>query len=660
MCGIAGLLVPPGRQSLEEHLRAQIRHMSTTLAHRGPDDSGEWVDGEAQIALGHRRLSILDLSPLGHQPMTSESGRFVIVYNGEVYNYRDLRRDLEKCGHAFRSQSDTEVLLSGIEEWGVEETLKRSNGMFALGLWDRAERTLSLARDRLGQKPLYFGTTHAGFVFASELKAIRSTPGFEAKIDQSALTEFFRHNYVPAPMSIYRGISKILPGTWLTVSAQDPKKQEGGWSLDGPKAYWSAESAAQNGLNDVFDGDEAEALDRLDTLLRDAVKMRLISDVPLGAFLSGGIDSTVITALMQAQSQRPVKTFSIGFTEESYNEAPHAKAVAEHLGTEHAELYVTPNEARNVIPELPRIYDEPFSDSSQIPTCLVSRFARQHVTVALSGDGGDEMFGGYARYQLARNLWQRIDRAPVAVRRVAVTGTQLIPDSLWDVSFGWLTRSGTVGRAGRPRDKVRALREVLDASSADALYARMISHWYKPERLLAAGVVPASLKSEVDGVAPVGDFPHRMMLRDTEGYLPDDILVKVDRASMAVGLEARSPLLDHRVMEYAWQLPLTLRTGSGNEKRLLRELAYRYVPKDLLERPKMGFGVPVGDWIKGPLREWSESLLSENRLRREGLLDAKTVRRVWNEHLTGQGAWPYHLWDILMFQAWLAENPSTL
>lgn len=649
MCGIVGLVAPGAP---EDELRTAAWRMASTLRHRGPDDEGVWVDVGAGIALGHRRLAILDLSPQGHQPMLSESGRFVIVYNGEVYNFSDLRHGLEDRSHAFRGQSDTEVMLAAFEQWGVEQAVKRFIGMFAFALWDRQERLLYLVRDRLGIKPLYYGWNAGFFLFASELKALRALPFFCPEIDRNALALFLRHNYIPAPYSIYRGIYKLLPGTILTLRWPVKEGQS-----PAPVPYWSAHEVAARGAAVPFIGSGIEAEEQLEELLRDAVRLRMVADVPLGAFLSGGIDSSTVVALMQAQSTRPVKTFTIGFYDDGYNEASYAKEVARHLGTDHTELYVTPREAMEVIPKLPHIYDEPFSDSSQIPTFLVSQLARGAVTVSLSGDGGDELFGGYDRYFIALYIWKWLGYMAPALRRTVSTSLKLLAPGVWDRLLGQPLSLLGVGspRGLRLGDRLHKVSEVLAVRDAQDLYHMLISHWKNPASVVPGAVEPVTPFTERNGMVDLPDFIQQMMLLDLITYLPDDILTKVDRASMAVSLEARVPLLDHRVVEFAWSLPTAMKIRNGKGKWLLRRVLYKYVPPELVERPKMGFGVPIDAWLRGPLQEWAEELLDERRLREEGFFNPEPIRQKWTEHLSGERNWHYYLWDVLMFQAWRQE-----
>ncbi len=633
MCGITGFLESESLSA--DDLRVQVAAMSETLVHRGPDDSGAWVDPEPGIALGHRRLSILDLSQLGRQPMHSVDERFVLAFNGEVYNHANLRRDLEKLGHGFRSHCDTEVLLAAIQHWGIEATLPKLIGMFAFAVWDRRERTLTLARDAVGIKPLYYGWVKGRFLFGSELKALVAHPEFSAEMDRAALSSYLHHCYVPAPQTIYRGISKLPPGTMLTVSAgQRPESAE-------PVAWWTMAEAAGRGLQGPFAGSDDEAVGDLDRHLREAVSLRMLADVPVGAFLSGGIDSSVVAALMQAQSSQPIRTFSIGFEETGYDEAPHAKAVARHLGTDHTECYVTPAEARDVIPRLPQLFDEPFADSSQIPTFLVCQIARRDVTVCLSGDGGDELFCGYNRYAHLRRLWEKVAWCPGPIRRpagmVAALAAGLLPPGL------------------RGKGRLAMIGDLLAASDGVDVYRRFNSHWRDLGSVVIGGQ-DALLGTPRPWTAQAGgSLAHQMTGIDAVTYLPDDILVKVDRASMGVSLEARVPLLDQRVVEFAWRVPMSMKVRDGQTKWLLRRVLDRYVPRELIDRPKMGFGVPIDSWLRGPLRDWAEALLDPARLRNEGYFHPEPIRRKWDEHLSGRADWHYLLWDVLMFQSWL-EN----
>ncbi len=650
MCGITGFW---SGGAFAGSLGDTVLAMAAAASHRGPDDQGQWSDADAGVALGHRRLSIIDLSPEGHQPMASPGGRYQIVFNGEIYNFAQIRRevDAERPGLRFRGHSDTEVMLAAIEAWGLEPAVRRFVGMFAFALWDRAERTLHLVRDRLGIKPLFYGWAGGTFLFGSELKMLRAHPDFRAEVDRGALALLLRHNCIPAPYSIFRGIHKLMPGTILTVRTPRPG------TAPETVAYWSAAEVGRRGLADPLRVGDAEATDALEALLRDAVGLRMVADVPLGAFLSGGIDSATVVSLMQAQSPRPVRTFSIGSEGDPGDEAPAARAIARHLGTDHTELYVTAQDALDVVPRLPTMYDEPFADSSQIPTFLVSRLARGSVTVSLSGDGGDELFGGYNRHVWVGKLARRTGWVPRGVRRAAAAGLAAVPPAGWDRAFQ--AAAPVLPHALRHRTpgyKLHKLAGILDAESAEAMYAGLVSHWKEPGKVVRGGSEPATALTRPDPRVAGMDATRRMMYLDLVTYPPDDILTKVDRASMAVSLEARVPLLDHRVVEFAWRVPPHMRMRGGESKWLLRQVLYRHVPRSMMERPKSGFGIPLGGWLRGPLREWAEALLDEGRLQREGFIDPAPVRRMWAEHLRGAASWEYHLWDVLMFQAWLEES----
>jgi len=643
MCGFVGII--------ERHpmhgdvLGASIEKMGATLTHRGPDDAGIWLDPHDGIALGHRRLAILDLSPQGRQPMVSHCGRYVLAFNGEIYNYRSLRQSLDS-EVIWRGTSDTEVLLSWIALRGVPATLKAINGMFAFALWDRAQKLLTLARDRFGEKPLYYGSNQSRFLFGSELKALAAHPGWRGEIDRSALAAYLRFGYIPAPASIYQRVHKLEPGTYALVP----------WGQASPSVhrYWSAQETAVHGLTHPFAGTEGDASQALETLLSDAVRLRMHADVPLGAFLSGGIDSSTIVALMQRQSSSPVRTFSIGFNEQDFNEAIYARRIAEHLGTEHSELYVTGRDCLDTIDDLPRHWDEPFADASQIPMLLLSALAREEVTVCLSGDGGDELFGGYSRYLDTRDTWRRIRRMPERLRRVLgglITG---VPASVWSRILQPLKPFlPDLLRIANPGDRIHKAVEILNATSAQALYRRMISHWKDPASIIIGATERSTVFDGTPGWPRNSPIIEELMYMDTMLYLPDDILVKVDRATMAVGLEARVPILDHRVYQLAWSFPLEWKVHGRNGKRPLRRILERHVPRGLIERPKMGFGVPTQDWLRGPLRDWAESYLSSDRLQREGVFHPGPIRAKWMEHLSGGRNWSYYLWDILMFEVWL-------
>lgn len=650
MCGFSGFL---GGVTFEEFKCKHIlSEMTKLISHRGPDSDGEWIDLSAKIALGHRRLSILDLSPAGDQPMTSKSGKYVIVYNGEIYNHLALREELssiEVMPH-WSGHSDTETLLACFETWGIENTIMRCNGMFSFAVWCAEDKTLYLGRDRLGEKPLYFGWQDRegsrSFLFGSELKVFKPHPNFLGDIDRDALCLMMRYGYIPAPHSIYKGIHKLPPGNLLKVSLHDPEPKI--WP------YWSATEVAINGVRNPFSGTEVEAIDSLELLLKDAVKRQMLSDVPLGAFLSGGVDSSTIVALMQAQSLTPIKTFSIGFNESKYDEAVYAKAVAKHLGTEHVEMYVTPEQALSVIPKLATLYDEPFADSSQIPTFLLSELVHKDVKVSLSGDAGDEIFCGYNRYQLVNNLWRKLNKIPLPIRHVVGRLLVSISPQMWDCVVGKIPGFKQYQNVG---DKIHKGAAVVSSKTIYELYLGLVSHWPKPELLVISGKEPASNLAEVWSYLTELDEIQRMMVLDSLSYLPDDILTKVDRAAMGVGLETRVPFLDSRIFEFAWKLPQKYKLKNKKTKWILRQVLYRYIPRKLIDRPKMGFGVPIDSWLRGPLKEWAENLIDEDRLRREGFFSPELIRKKWAEHLSGASNWQYQLWNVLMFQIWL-ENES--
>ena len=650
MCGITGFW-----SSRPDTLEATVQAMTGALEHRGPDDAGTFVEADVCLALGHRRLAILDLSPEGRQPMASPSGRFVMVFNGEVYNFDELRQDL--TGVRWRGHSDTEVMLAAIDAWGLEGAVGRFNGMFAFALWDRKERHLYLVRDRLGIKPLYYGRVGSAFLFASELKALRQHPAFRGELCHEAVGLFLRYSYIPAPLSIYQDIYKLMPGTILKLTHPAGTPQVA--------SYWSAHRAAYEGAQHPFEGSEEEALEQLEARLLTAVKRRMVADVPLGAFLSGGIDSSTVTALMQAQSTQRVKTFTIGFREGGFDEAGHARAVAEVLNTDHTELYVTADDALALVPRMAELYDEPFADASQIPTFLISHLARRSVTVSLSGDGGDELFGGYTRYFKSLKLWGRLERLPRALRLGSGRVARAVPEGVWERGLSHLHHAlpANVGGGGAFAFQryLPLAAKYLSLRDGNALYQQALTQW-DVERTLSRkhSHKQTSSYAEPAGWTAFPEYMHRMMYWDLVTYLPDDILVKLDRASMGVGLEARVPLLDHQVVELAWRFPLAFNIdalqGNVQGKSLLRKLLYRYVPQPLVDRPKMGFGMPVGAWLRGPLREWSEELLEPARLGREGLLEPAIVTRRWRDHLTGKIDWEGPLWNVLMLQAWLEAH----
>ncbi len=646
MCGITGILDTP--RATPAVLRAQVQRMAQAIAHRGPDSEGQWVDAEHGVALGHRRLAVVDLSPHGAQPMVSHGDRYVLVFNGEIYNHVELRRQLDPL--PWRGHSDTETLLAAFSRWGVVESLPRLVGMFAFAVWDRQDRTLTLARDRMGEKPLYWGRLPSGtLVFGSELAALRAHPGWDGAIDRDALTLFMRYSAVPAPWSIHRGVHKLEPGAWLRLGAGRPD-EHGHW--------WRVDDAARRGLAARAEAEawsDAEATDRLEALLLQAVQGQLLSDVPLGAFLSGGVDSSAVVAMMVRAARDRVRSFAIGFDQPGFDEAGHARAVAAHLGTLHTELRVSSADALAVVPRLARMYDEPFADSSQIPTALVTAMARREVTVALSGDGGDELFAGYNRYLLADRLWHRVGAAPLALRRCAARALRGVDASTWDALARPLQRLRPAARRhAEVGAKLHKLAQrVLPMPTLDAMHRALASQWMEPAAIVVGGREPSTA---FDRPLPgLGDGVDRMSLLDQLGYLPDDILVKVDRAAMAVSLETRVPLLDHRVVEFAWRLPLRFKLRDGHTKWLLRQVLYRHVPPRLIERPKQGFAVPLADWLRGPLRDWAEALLDARRLHDDGFLAPAPVRAAWDALRAGDGQWAGPLWNVLMWQAWRDE-----
>ena len=639
MCGFVGFIGAPGANDAETLERLASR-MAARLESRGPDDAGTWVSPSAGIALGHRRLAIIDLSAAGRQPMVSASGRSVIAYNGEVYNFADIRRELEAENRRFRGGSDIEVVLEACGAWGVERAVSKFIGMFAFAFWEVHAHRLTLVRDRLGIKPLYWGRSGGVLFFGSQPKAFAHHPAWRPVVDRDALAAYLRHAYVPAPRSIFQGIEKLEPGSMVEIDAEGRESR---------RRYWDLRSLARDSVRERTALDDTTAVEALDGLLRDAVKRRMIADVPLGVFLSGGIDSSTVLALMQAQSERPVKSFTIGFTEAGYDEARDAKRVAEHLGTDHTDLYVAPEQAMAVLPQLASWYDEPFADSSQIPTYLVSEMTRRDVTVALSGDGGDELFAGYNRHVGAAALWRRVGTWPRPLRATLSSLLRALPPTAWDRLSRAVPRSIRPPLAG---DKAHKLAALLSMADEDALYRRLVSQWDDPGSLVGSGREPQGILWDPTLRDDFANITDRMQFLDTATYLPDDILTKVDRASMAVGLEARVPLLDHRVVEFAWRLPPAMKVRGGQGKWLLRQVLNRYVPERLTDRPKMGFGVPIDRWLRGPLRDWAESLLAEDRLRKGGYFEPAPIRRAWAEHLSGHRNRQHQLWCMLMFESW--------
>ncbi len=634
MCGIAGLFYKQQTLSADK-AEVVLKNMNLAIQHRGPDAADYWFDFADGIGLGHRRLSIIDLSSTGAQPMESSCGRYIFSFNGEIYNYADFKNDLERRGTKFKGSSDTEVLLEAIATDGIEKTLQNVNGMFAFALWDKRDKKLFLARDKVGKKPLYFGWAGNSFLFSSELKPFHHHPDFEAETDYDVLSQFLKYHYVPVPHSIYKKVFKLQPGTFLCVDKSDI---DNGTSVENlyskRKKYWSAGSAVQTSLNNPFSGSLQDAEEELANLLTDATKKRLMSDVPLGALLSGGIDSSTVVALMQANSNFPVKTFSLGFEKSKVNEAEHAKLIAEHLGTDHTELYITGQDALNLIPALPSIYDEPFADSSQIPTYLISKLTRDHVTVALTGDGGDELFCGYRRYMRGAKIFDRLQKVPLPLRRAI---SELLK----------LTCNKNIAES-----RLVKFCDELPVQDPLEMYLHRISKWRRPDKVVLAGEDHYPEFCDEVKQLQINDPMHLMMFTDVISYLTDDILVKVDRASMAVSLEVRNPILDHRVLEFAFSLPLSFKTDYKIGKKILRNVLYRHVPQELVERPKQGFAPPVREWLSGPLNEWAEDLLSIERLKRETIFDVSLVRQLWDEFNSGKQRLHGHLWNVLMFQAW--------
>jgi len=661
MCGVTGILCSEYKKDLEQ----TARNMTKTMYHRGPDDSGLWVNDSAGVALGHRRLSILDLSSAGHQPMESPDGRYVLVFNGEIYNHKDIRRELDDGSERqadnssqWHGHSDTETLLVCFQNWGIKQTLNRLVGMFALALWDKEKKMLHLARDRMGEKPLYYGWVAGAFVFGSELKSLKAYQGFNNVISREALALYLQYNYVPSPYSIYENIYKLEPGCCLSLTVDAAAATLTSAPVVGGQykglilhEWWSLGETIRRKPKHLIQNED-EAVDGLDRRLRESIRLQSIADVPLGAFLSGGIDSSAVVALMQSEAISPVKTFTIGFSESEYNEAASAKKVARYLGTEHTELYLSPYDVMGVIPRLPELYDEPFADSSQIPTFLISQMARLHVTVALSGDGGDELFGGYNRYVWSRRIWKSFSWLPFVARHRLGQLLLSQPVERIDHLAKFLMRFTFCNGVSLLSEKVHKVAELLLlAENIDDLYRSVITTWKSPLPVMREKT--GDLSARMSTLPEFSSIEDRMMYLDAMSYLPDDILCKLDRAAMGVGLESRTPFLDHRVVEYAWQIPLSMKIKNGQGKWLLRQLLFKHVPKELTERPKQGFAIPLADWLRGPLRDWAEELLDEHRLRQEGYFDPELIRHKWHEHLAGHGNWQHHLWSVLMFQTWL-------
>lgn len=642
MCGIAGWLLGQGEKSWDD--RGVASKMSERIRHRGPDDEGFWLDESAGVALVHRRLAILDASAAGAQPMVSASGRWLIAFNGEIYNHLDLRDELAAKGApSWRGHSDTETLLAYIEAFGLEQCLSRCVGMFAFAAWDCSTRSLHLARDRFGEKPLYYGYQNGVFLFGSELKAITVHPAFEKQINGEAIASLLAFNYVPSPQAIWKGIHKLPPGSYLSVNANSGV-------VPSPVRYWSLSAIAQSGGVGLMRADDGAAADELESLLRKTIRGQMIADVPLGALLSGGIDSSTVAALMQAVSAHPIKTFSIGFDERRFDESVHASAVAQHLGTDHTTLIMSPSDVLNAVPSMPSMYDEPFADSSQLPTALVMALAKRYVTVALSGDGGDELFGGYNRYLMAPRLWNLLKLVPAVVRTKIVAGLLKVPPNVLDRLANPFVKFHGQEHVG---DKVFKIGQRLQGvDSIDDLYVALVTEWGLGTDRNRGDSADAPLIFRRQDWPAIRDPVQRMMVLDALTYLPDDILTKVDRSSMAVSLETRSPFLDHRIAEFAWQLPMRQKIRDGKGKWLLRQVLYKHVPERLIDRPKVGFGIPLDDWLRGPLRAWAEDLLRPESLAETDMLDVGAIREAWRLHVNGERQFGYRLWSVLMFQAW--------
>ncbi|MCK5895147.1 MAG: asparagine synthase (glutamine-hydrolyzing) [Endozoicomonadaceae bacterium] len=644
MCGFSGFL---NKNKMPKNSSELLKLMGVAIANRGPDSSGEWINEEFNVGFSHRRLAVIDPSPAGRQPMYSLNAKYIISFNGEIYNHLDLRCELEKskCNTMWRGHSDTETLLMGFELWGVNETIKKTIGMFSFALWDNEKNELTLGRDRLGEKPLYYGWQGDTFLFGSELKALKVHPDFKSEINRNSVALQLRYSYIPAPYSIYAGINKLLPGCLLVLNSHTFEED-----ID---QYWSFNNAFEKGKDNIYTDTLEQAADDLEDILKKSIKQQMVADVPLGAFLSGGIDSSTVVALMQSQSDKPIKTFSIGFNEEGYNEAVYAKAIAAHLGTEHTELYLTHEDAMSIIPKLANLFDEPFSDSSQIPTFMVAKMARKEVTVVLTGDAADELFCGYNRYTMTTGLWSKIAKIPYWLRSVMARLIYFVPISYWNKINKILPNKLKMSNLGK---KIHKGAGVLTARSLGDCYKGVMSHWQNPENVVIGAAEPATAINNPKRSPKLSDNIEQLMAIDSISYLPDDILTKVDRACMGVSLEGRIPFLNHKVVEFAWRLPFNYKLNNGNTKCCLKKVLLKHVPRELIERPKMGFGVPIGDWLRGPLKEWADILLSSHRLAKEGIFKPAPIATMWQEHLSGEQNWQHQLWDILMFQAWYEEN----
>ena len=657
MCGIAGFVDFDARTD-QTTATQTLNGMRHALRRRGPDDEGSWIDPHSGVGLAHTRLAVIDLSANGHQPMASSSGRYQITFNGEIYNYREIATTLSASGFSPKGGSDTEVLLAALEQWGLEKTLQLLNGMFAFAIWDKKDNTLYLARDRMGEKPLYYGWLGREFVFASQLNALEAHPKWDKDICRNALSLFMRYAYIPAPHSIYKGIYKLPPACYLSIPAHNPNLRndfsafpDGSTEQNRPRKYWDLCSVANSGIANRDSESTKDYVDTFQNLLSKSVKSQMVADVPIGAFLSGGIDSSLIVALMQSHATQPIKTFTIGFDVNGFDEAPFARAVADHIGTEHIELYVSGNDTIDVVPSLADVYDEPHADPSDVPSILVSRLARQDVTVCVSGDGGDELFCGYNRYLHSDRIWRSISKYPAWLRKLAAQTITSVAPSTWDTVSRIVPRSPP--RAGY---KLHKLADSLHSKDVQDVYRRLISAWQEPSELVLSSSEPDSFFASENTLNGDMHFTDQMAYWDQVAYLPDDNLAKMDRASMSVGLESRAPLLDRDIVEFSWNLPFEMKISSGQSKRLMRDLLYRYVPRKLIERPKMGFSIPIGEWLRGPMMEWCEDTIHYDTLSHQGLLDPSLVHQLWREHKSGRVEGQNALWAVLMFQSWLARR----